>query len=204
MSTELVTTEMLFVRHGQSTWNALKRWQGQADPPLSEFGEEQAGMAAKSVGQVDVVIASPLERALATASIIGAQIGVGPVQVVDGLKERDSGQWSGLTRVEIEQKWPGWVDSDRRPEGWEYNKDLVPRILEAVESIAAEFPGATALVVSHGGVIIELEDHLGVNEARIPNLHGRIVRHTANGLTAGDRLELIPADMRTGGESKRV
>ena len=203
MSTD-VTTEMLFIRHGQSTWNALKRWQGQADPPLSEFGEEQAGTAAKSVGQVDVIVSSPLERALRTAAIIGTHIGVGPIQVVDGLKERDSGEWSGLTRAEIDEKWPGWVDSDRRPEGWEYNKDLRPRILAAVDEIVAEFAGATALVVSHGGVIIELEDYLGVNEARIPNLHGRVVRHTAAGLTAGDRLELIPAEMRTGGESKRV
>ena len=55
-------TEILALRHGQSTWNELGRWQGLADPPLSEFGEHQAATAAQSIGQVDVIITSPLER----------------------------------------------------------------------------------------------------------------------------------------------
>ena len=35
-------TDLLMIRHGQSVWNAERRWQGQADPPLSELGELQA------------------------------------------------------------------------------------------------------------------------------------------------------------------
>lgn len=197
------TTEMLVVRHGQSTWNEQHRWQGQADPPLSEFGREQAGAAAKSIGDVDVIVSSPQIRAAETASIIGAIIGVGPVQVVDGLQERSAGIWSGLTRAEIDAEWPGWVDSDQRPEGWEYDDVLVPRVMTALESVATEFAGGTALVVCHGGVIITMEKQLGVNEARIPNLHGRVVRRVGGQLVGGDRLELIPSDMITGGGSGR-
>ncbi len=195
------TTEMLVVRHGQSTWNEQHRWQGQADPPLSEFGREQAGAAAKSIGDVDVIVSSPQIRAAETASIIGAIIGVGPVQVVDGLQERSAGVWSGLTRSEIDDKWPGWVESEQRPEGWEYDDVLVPRVMSALESVAEEFAGGSVLVVCHGGVIIAMEKELGVNEARIPNLHGRVVRRTDGRLLGGDRLELIPSDMITGGGS---
>ncbi|MGI9596711.1 MAG: histidine phosphatase family protein, partial [Acidimicrobiales bacterium] len=123
------TTEMLVIRHGQSTWNEQHRWQGQADPPLSDFGREQAGAAAKSIGNVDVIVSSPQIRAAETASIISAIIGVGPVQIVDGLQERSAGLWSGLTRTEIDEEWPGWVDGEQRPEGWEYDDVLVPRVM---------------------------------------------------------------------------
>ena len=53
---------MLVVRHGQSTWNAEGRWQGQADPPLTELGERQAGDAAERVGMVDAIYASRSEE----------------------------------------------------------------------------------------------------------------------------------------------
>lgn len=199
------TTELLVIRHGQSTWNEQHRWQGQADPPLSEFGREQAGAAAGSIGSVDVIISSPQVRAAETASIIGAIIGVGPVQVLDGLQERSAGEWSGLTRTEIDAKWPGWVDSEQRPEGWEADEVFIPRVMGAMHTVATEFDGGNVLVVCHGGVIVGLERELGVNEARIPNLHGRVVRRLNGSLVGGERLALIPDEMVTGGgTSKRI
>jgi probable phosphoglycerate mutase len=192
-------TELLVIRHGQSTWNEERRWQGQADPPLSEHGRQQAWAAARSIGQVDVIISSPQIRAAETATIIGEQIGVGPVQLVEGLRERGAGEWSGLTHDEIHDRWPGWIDSDRRPEGWEYDEVFVPRVMATVRELTAAFAGASALVVCHGGVIIALERELGVNDGRVPNLHGRVVSHGTGGLVGGDRLELLPDHMRTGG-----
>ncbi len=203
MSDADTTTEMLVLRHGQSTWNEIGRWQGHADPPLSDFGRQQAAAAAERIGRVDAIITSPLERALETAVIISELIGVGPVQVVDQLIERSVGQWEGLTRLEIEARWPGWIGGDRRPEGWEYDDDLQKRVVEAFTEIAHRFKGATLLVVAHGGVIIAMEQYLGVNEARIPNLHGRVIRWTGGRFHAGDELKLIPDHMRTGGRSKR-
>lgn len=197
------TTEMLVIRHGQSTWNEQHRWQGQADPPLSEFGREQAGAAAKSIGSVDVIVSSPQIRAAETASIIGAIIGVGPVQLLDGLQERSAGLWSGLTRTEIDEEWPGWVDGEQRPDGWEADEIFIPRVMAAIETVATEFAGGTALVICHGGVIIALEKELGVNEARIPNLHGRVVRRLNGSLAGGERLALIPEEMVTGGGTSR-
>jgi len=196
-------TEILAVRHGQSTWNEQRRWQGHADPPLSEFGELQASTAAKAIGQVDAIVSSPLERAYRTGAIIGEHIGVGPVQVIEDLKERSVGQWEGLTRDEIEADWPGWVDNEQRPEGWEFEADLERRVVKAFAEIAESYRGQIVLVVAHGGVLIAMEKYLEVNEARIPNLHGRIFRHNGSRFKAGEQLGLLPDEMRTGGQSKR-
>jgi probable phosphoglycerate mutase len=198
------TTQLLVIRHGQSTWNEERRWQGQADPPLSDFGREQAWAAARAIGQVDVVVSSPQIRAAETAAIMAGHLGVGPVQLVDGLQERSAGLWSGLTRDEIDERWPGWVESDRRPEGWEPDEVFIPRVMAAIGHVAVSFSGASALVICHGGVIISMERELGVNDGRIPNLHGRIVHHIGEELLSGERLRLIPEEMRTGGESNRI
>lgn len=198
-------TALLMVRHGQSTWNLEHRWQGQADPPLSDHGRNQAFHAAARVGNVDAIISSPQIRAMETAAIMGEQIGVGPIQVVEDLRERNAGIWSGLTTNEIEATWPGWIDEGKRPEGWEPDDTVLNRVQEAIEEIVAEFAGATLLVVSHGGVIVSIEDHLQVRDGRIPNLHGRALdHHGPDDLRAGERLELLPPDMSTGGGRGRV
>ncbi len=197
-------TELLLVRHGQSTWNEQGRWQGQADPPLSEFGEQQAAAAAMKVGQVDLVMSSPQLRAFGTASIISESIGIGPVVTHDDLRERSVGPWSGLTHQEIHDQYPGWIDSDRRPDGWEYDIAVEARVVKALGEIHAQYGGGTVLVVAHGGVIINVEKHLGVSEARVPNLHGRVVVANGSGLVAGERLSLLPDEMRTGGRSNRA
>ena len=204
MTSDHTHTEILALRHGQSTWNEVGRWQGRADPPLSEFGEQQAAAAAQAIGQVDVIVTSPQERAHRTGEIIGEIIGVGPVEVVEDLKERSIGKWEGLTRVEIEADWPGWIDDDSRPDGWEYDVDLERRVVKAFTEIAERHAGASVLLVAHGGVLIAMEKYLGVNEARIPNLHGRIFRWNDGRFQAGDELNLLPDDMRTGGRSKRL
>ena len=105
------TIRLALVRHGQSTWNALGRWQGQADPPLSPLGEEQAAEAAERLEATGVavtgVVTSDLVRARRTGEIVAAALGLGPVDVRPDLREYDVGDWSGLTKPEIEKKWPG-------------------------------------------------------------------------------------------------
>ncbi len=103
-------TRLLLIRHGQSEWNADGRWQGQADPPLTDLGRHQARHAARNLGGGEAIVASDLQRASATALIISAELGVGPVVLEPDLRERDAGEWSGLTRVEIERDWPGYLD----------------------------------------------------------------------------------------------
>jgi probable phosphoglycerate mutase len=188
---------MLLVRHGQSEWNALGRWQGKADPALTELGRLQAAHAAGRVGAVDVVVASPLLRALDTARILSSHIGVGPVVVEPDLAERDAGEWEGLTRAEIEQGWPGYLAAERRPAGYEPHDVLVARARAALDRIHDEYDGAEVLVVTHGGLIGSLERDAGFPWERLPNLGGRPVTHHGDRIELGGRVVLVDDDELT-------
>jgi broad specificity phosphatase PhoE len=188
---------MLLVRHGQSEWNAVGRWQGHADPALTDLGRRQAFHAASRVGSVDVICASPLVRALETARIISEQIGVGPVVVEPELVERDAGEWEGLTRAEIEQRWPGYLAEGRRPPGYEDHDVLVVRAHRALDRIEAEYRGADVLVITHGGFIGAVEHDAGIPWERMPNLGARWVTHHGDRLAVGDRLVLVDDDELT-------
>jgi probable phosphoglycerate mutase len=197
-------TRLLLVRHGQSTWNAAGRWQGQADPPLSELGQRQASEAATRLGTVDAIVASDLDRAVHTATILAAGLGVGPVVIEPRLRETDAGSWSGLTRAQIDEQWPGFVENRQRPDDFEPEADLRARVLAAIDDIAATYADGEVVVVTHGGVIYAVERHLGAEFHRIPNLGARWLEHhgtTSSGeasLTLGDRLDLAdPADTTT-------
>lgn len=184
-------TRILLVRHGQSEWNALGRWQGQADSPLSDQGRLQAQEAARSVGTVDAVWASDLQRAVGTATIIADSIGVGPVVIDPDLRERDAGEFSGLTRPEIEERFPGYLAAHRRPPGWEPDEQLLARAERALRRIATEVPGGDVVAVTHGGLIYNLEQHLGSEFAKLANTEGRWVGVDASGgMRLGERLLL--------------
>lgn len=180
----------LLVRHGQSTWNAEGRWQGQADPPLSDLGRLQAEHAARNVGDVDAIYASHLERARVTAGIIADALGRSVV-VDERLSERDAGEWSGLTRPEIEARWPGWIEDGRRPPGWEQNDHLLARTLGVLRRIHDEVGDGDVLVVTHGGLVYALEEHLGERHRRIGNLEARWVEVDGDRLALGPRVELV-------------
>ena len=187
--------QLLLVRHGESEWNAVGRWQGQADPPLSDVGRRQAQVAADVIGAVDAIVASPLERAHQTALIIGEALGVGPVHVITDLQERHAGEWQGLTRAEIDDAYPGYLTDRRRPPGFEADDDLLGRALGAIEVIATDLAGAEdVLVVTHGGVIYTLERHLGESFERIPNLGARAFTWAEGQLSIGERRLLVDPD----------
>jgi probable phosphoglycerate mutase len=181
---------ILLVRHGQSVWNADGRWQGQADPPLSELGREQAVAAARALGMVDAIYASDLERAHHTAELVATQLGA-DVVVAPNLRERGAGEWEGRTRAEIDEGWPGFLESGRRPEGYEPDDSVLARVLTALEAIAKAHDG-DVLVVTHGGVVRVVERHFGGDaEGLIPNLGGLWLDHDDNGLRLGDRVVLL-------------
>jgi broad specificity phosphatase PhoE len=182
---------MLLARHGQSEWNALGRWQGQADPPLSALGRRQALAAAERLGTVDAIVASDLDRAMTTAAIIAESLGVGPVLVDPRLRERSAGEWSGLTRVEIDEQWPGYLADHRRPPGFEPDESLLARTGAALDDLASAHPGAELLVVTHGGVVYVLEADAGLPFQRLPNLSGRWLAHDHEGIRLGERIELV-------------
>ena len=192
-----MSTRILLVRHGQSEWNASGRWQGWADPPLSDLGRQQAFEAAAAVGTVDAVVSSDLERAVQTALIISESIGVGPVMTDADLRERDVGEWTGHTREEIETLWPGTYEAWRtggmpNPPGGEDNDLIIERVLRGLRRIATELPDAEVLAVAHGGVIRLLERHHGVTSPpACPNLGGVFVDVHGERVDVGDRVLLL-------------
>lgn len=193
-------TRVLLVRHGQSVWNADGRWQGQADPPLTDLGRAQAHHAARSLGVVDAIVASDLERAAETAAILSGELGVGPLVLDVDLRERDAGEWSGLTRKEIDAGWPGYLtDTEegdrRRPEGWEPDEVLLERAVASLVRIHELVPDGEAIAVTHGGLIYVVEGALGAPFERISNLGGRWIDVGPEGLVRlGDRVVLIDPD----------
>jgi len=182
------------VRHGESTWNVEGRWQGQADPPLTELGERQAAVAAQAVGAVDAIVASDLQRAIHTAAIISTAIGVGPVLVDPRMRERNAGEWQGLTRDEIEERYPGWLKDKKRPDGFEHDEPVVARALGLLDELAATYEDAAVLIITHGGVIRALERHLTDDAGMVPNLGGLAIEHDGMRARVIERVLLIDAD----------
>jgi broad specificity phosphatase PhoE len=149
-------TTLLLARHGETDWNREGRWQGWADPPLNELGRMQAAELAEQLRAVpfDAVYASDLRRARETAEVVAAPHRV-PVVTDPRLREIDVGSWSGLTRAEIEERFPG----RERPDG-ETREEHAARVLAAVEEIARDNAGRRILIVTHGGTMRALHGHV--------------------------------------------
>lgn len=184
-------TRLLIVRHGQSEWNAQGRWQGQENPPLTDLGREQATRAAKAIGVVDAVYASPLARAASTAAIIAEELGIGPVVTLDGLMERHAGEWQGLTRDEIDEAWPGYLASGGRPPGWEDDGEVEARVLGSLDAVGIQHPYGTVLAVAHAGVVFAIERAFGAPWERLANLGGRWLERSGGEWRLGERVHLL-------------
>ncbi len=187
-------TRLLVLRHGQSEWNAVHRWQGHADIALDEVGIAQAARAADLLGAFDAIWASDLQRARHTAEIIGEAIGVGPVQTDARLRETHVGPWEGLTQADVEAGWPGFLAGRRRPEGFESYDHAAARLAAALVDIATAHPGGEVLVISHGGTIRALRRLLGAHDERLANLAGCwFTAHIDGTVAAGDLVAPLAA-----------
>lgn len=190
---------LLLLRHGESTWNARALWQGQANPPLSEKGEAQARTAAVGLTGLGIarVISSDLVRASKTGQIIAEHLGLGAVIIEEGFREVDVGEWSGLTRVEIEQRWPGqraaWADNRlTSTPGGELLSLFTERIIQAMERAAHLAGAAPALIIGHSRVLSALERVVEAKPARPTHLAGRWFEVSVDGgLTGGDAINLL-------------
>jgi probable phosphoglycerate mutase len=171
---------LLLIRHGQSEWNAVKRWQGIADSPLTALGRRQARMIGRSLASDDAVqfsfvASSDLSRASETAAIIASELGVTDVLCDVRLREADAGPWEGMTPPEITERWPGFLEAHRRPVGFETTESVVTRARQACSAILhriAQDELRPAVAVTHSGFIRSLCRHLGAVDQPVPNLGG--------------------------------
>ncbi len=174
-----------------------------ADPPLSPRGRRQAESAGRLLAGAGftAVVSSDLRRARATAAGMAPGLGVtAPIAVEPGLREYDLGEWSGLTRVEIEARWPGAIEDWRQGRlvatpGGEQRRDFVTRVCAAVAAVAAQQAGQKVLVVTHGGVISALFRELGGPARRFSHLSGIWIEAGPDGLTAGAEVSLLDAEV---------
>ena len=152
---------LYFVRHGETDWNAERRYQGQRDIPLNERGREQArrnGAALAAIADrltTCQFVASPLGRTCQTMEILRVAMGLAPHDYMrdDRLKELSYGDWEGQLQDELPVSDPaGWdartLDPYRwQPKGGESYADLLARTAGWVDELAAD-----TVVASHGGV----------------------------------------------------
>jgi glucosyl-3-phosphoglycerate phosphatase len=149
---ELVT--LVVWRHGLTTYNAERRFQGQSDIPLNEVGRAQAAQAARYLAALrpSAIYSSDLSRASATADALARLTGL-PVHLEKDLRERSGGSWEGLTDTEIAERYPveraTWTPPDGEPVA-----AVTDRASAALERIADGMPGGSlAVVVGHGAAL---------------------------------------------------
>jgi len=136
--------------------SAERRFAGRTDIPLTSAGIEQAAAAAARLatrGGIDIVLTSPLRRALRTAEAVADAASV-PLAVDPDLVETDFGEWEGLTFAEVLAGWPGelraWqADASAAPPGGESFAAVAKRVDAALDRLLTERTGQTAVVVSH-------------------------------------------------------
>jgi broad specificity phosphatase PhoE len=144
-------------RHGVTSWNREGRFQGQFDAPLAEDGLPQARAAAVVLARLapDAIVSSDLTRAALTAQELAAVTGL-EVSYDAGLREVYLGTWQGLTRAEVEERYPDEFAAWRRGQaerrgGGESNAEVASRVAAVIERALEKLarPG-TLVAVTHG------------------------------------------------------
>jgi probable phosphoglycerate mutase len=147
-------------RHGQTAWNAERRFQGQSDIPLDATGQAQAQRAARLLAGLhpDMIVSSDLSRATSTAAPLARLTGLDVILDKD-LRERHGGCWEGLTDTEIRARYPAEHASWNPPDG-EPTLVVADRVAGALHRIATAVSddgragaGGLAVVVSHGAAL---------------------------------------------------
>lgn len=150
------------LRHGETEWNLARRYQGALDSPLTARGRMQAtGMAERlasilsqspdGVASEYRLVSSPLARAVETASIVGAVLGL-PVETDLRLRELSIGAWDGMTKAEIEAQFPGALEGGGRSD-WYFRAPGGESFEAARQRVAAwlaETADQPTMAVAHG------------------------------------------------------
>ena len=137
-------------RHGETALNAAGVLRGRLDPELNATGLREAEALGEVLAHEDVqlIVASPLRRAVATARAVATRAGL-EVELDPRLIDRDYGPWAGHSHEEVNQQW-GSVDSAPDVEDVTQVK---ARAMAALEQTAQRIDsGAAAVIVSHDAI----------------------------------------------------
>ena len=187
-------TRLLIWRHGQTSWNASRRTQGQLDIDLNDAGLEHASAAAAllTARRPDLIVSSDLSRAASTARPLALLCDL-PVTLDKRLRERDFGPWQGLLPSEIEERWPQEYRHWQRTgesvlPGIESIDDLAVRAAAAFTDAAEQVGDGTAVLATHGGAakagttrLLGWPVHVGHALKVLDNCHWTELRRTSMG-----------------------
>jgi glucosyl-3-phosphoglycerate phosphatase len=150
---------IIVARHGQTDWNVEGRYQGTVDVPLNATGWQQAESLADELAHIafDVIVTSDLQRTQQTASVIANRREITPV-VEPGLREIYVGDWQGLLRSEVAERFPAEVEQvkagvDLPRGGGETFAEAGLRGADALKRISTQYSNSQVLVVAHGIVL---------------------------------------------------
>lgn len=161
------TLKLYIVRHGETEWNVIKRFQGQLNTPLTEKGIKKLKETGKKLENVlfDEVYTSELGRTVASAEIIlnenrGYKNKKRELQKLAELNEVYFGVWQGLTYEEVFLKYPEEGNNyfynvkNYNAENVEAEKleDALERFLKGINKILDSHESGNILVVTHGTV----------------------------------------------------
>lgn len=167
---------MIIVRHGESEWNRIHRYQGQLDAPLSDLGFRQAEALAERLRNeaIDYIYTSPLQRAAHTARAIARHHPDVPFTNADALLEIHHGEWQGKYANEILEHYAEglreWREHPTRSQmpGGESFSNILKRTLDFRDEAYARHKEQTILVSTHDVVVkILVADALGMDMDRI-------------------------------------
>ena len=149
------------IRHGETDWNSIGKFQGREDIPLNKTGIEQIQRAAMyfKKSSWDKIITSTLSRAKMSAEIIRKEIGLQKAHEEEDFTERDLGKISGMTKEEAERNFP-----DGNFEGMEPLEKLEHRSFNALIKWINEFDGNNIIIVTHGAAINSILTKLSGNK----------------------------------------
>lgn len=158
-----MTMKIWITRHGQTRLNQLKLMQGLTDEPLNETGILQAEQARRKIGdiQFDAVYASPLQRAIVTASIIG-NVDIRDVIIDQRITETDFGiyeqkKYTGMG-IKMSLYW-AFPELFKAPESVETIESMTTRAVSFLKEIES-LPYENVLISCHGGIMRALCGYL--------------------------------------------
>ena len=149
---------LFLVRHGQTQYNAERRYLGALDPELNATGVLQAtDLRAVLPAALDAIVCSPLRRARQTADIVCRGRGWAPI-VQTAFRERHVGVFEGLTQMEAQLQFPElWAHNITRqwhsaPTGGETIAEVVERVTAGLRVLSVQYAGKHVALVAHGFV----------------------------------------------------
>ena len=150
------------VRHGETDWNKMGRFQGSTDIPLNQYGIELAEITSEGLKEVpfDIIYTSPLVRAQKTAEIMRRDRQI-EIITDDRLKEMSFGVFEGADiRLVREQKEHGLytllnAPEKYRAEGGENFEEVIARCRSFIQEtlLSAEVNYENVMISAHGGLI---------------------------------------------------